>query len=361
MSIIIAVLVFSIIVFIHELGHFLVAVKSGMSVEEFSIGIGPRIYTRKGKLTNYSIKLLPFGGSCALKGDDFDDDTSSKTIDESEGSFNSAPVGCRIATIAAGPLANIILAFLAAIVIVCASGEDMALVESTLDGYPASEVGIEAGDKIVKIDNKRIAVYRDMQLYLFINQGKTVDVTVERTSGDKKENFTYTITPKKEVSDDGAVKYMLGLSMDTSNKKISGIGNILYYSYHEIKYIFDSTIYSIKYIFSGKANMDDVSGAVGIVAVTSETVDASMKYGFLTTLLTTLNLTILFSASIGIMNLIPFPALDGGRLVFLIIEAVRRKPVSRKVEAVVHTIGFALLMALMTILLFHDIDKLIVG
>ncbi len=361
MSVIIAILVLGIIVFIHELGHFLVAVKSGMTVEEFSIGIGPRIYTYKGKLTKYSIKLLPFGGSCALKGEDLGEDDTTKSPEENDGSFNSAPVGCRIATIAAGPLANIILAFLAAIVIVCASGEDMAIVESTLDGYPASEVGIEAGDKIVRIDNKKIVFYRDMSLYLFTHQGKTVDVTVERGADGNDESYTYTITPKKEISDDGQVKYMLGLSLDTSNKEISGIGNILYYSCHEIKYMFDSTIESLKYLLSGKAKSDDISGAVGMVAITSEAVDESMKYGLLTTVLTILNLIILLSAGIGIMNLLPFPALDGGRLVFLIIEAIRRKPISRKAEAIVHTVGFALLMALMAVLLLHDIDKFIIG
>lgn len=361
MSIIIAIFVFGIIVFIHELGHFLVAIRSGMVVEEFSIGIGPRIYTYKGKLTNYSFKLLPFGGSCALKGEDLDGVDAAADPKELEGAFNSAPVGCRIATIAAGPIANIILAFLAAIVIVCASGEDMALVEGTLDGYPASTVGIEAGDRIVKIDNKKIAIYRDMSLYLYMHPGKTVDVTVERDTGDKREHYTYTVTPQRELSEDGAASYLLGLSMDTSNKKISGIGNVLYYSYHEIKYIFDSTIESIKYLAEGRASSDEISGAVGMMAITSQTVDKSMQYGLLTTILTTLNITILFSASIGIMNLLPFPALDGGRLVFLIIEAIRRKPVSRRLEAIVHTVGFAFLMALMAYLLIHDIDKYIIG
>lgn len=155
MNIIIALLVFSFIVLIHELGHFLLAKRAGIKVEEFSIGMGPRIFTVKGKETNYSIKLLPLGGSCMMLGEDEDEE-------KTEGSFNSKGVLDRFLVIFAGPFFNFILAFVISVLIITNVGIDRPYVAEAISGYPASEAGIEAGDEILQLDNKNITIYREI-------------------------------------------------------------------------------------------------------------------------------------------------------------------------------------------------------
>ena len=343
LNIVIALIIFGIIVLIHEFGHFLFAKLSGVKVVEFSVGMGPRIFSVKGKETRYSLKLLPLGGSCAMYGEDEDEDAP--------GSFNSAPLLGRIATIAAGPFFNFILAFLVAIFIVANVGVDKPVISGFVSGLPAESSGLMVGDEIEKINGRDIFFYRSVSTYLFMNQGKDITLTVKRNN----EKQTITVTPmyNEEYS-----QYMIGIK-SSGYEKLKNPFSILKYSVLEVKYTISMTVDSLIYLLRGRAKASEISGPVGIVNMIGTTVNESKPYGIFVVLLSLSQMVLLLSANLGVMNLLPLPALDGGRLIFLFLEAIFRRPLNRKVEGYIHFAGFALLMLLMVFVMFNDIRKII--
>ena len=350
MSIIIAILIFGIIVLIHEFGHFIVARWSKIDVLEFSIGMGPSIYTYHGKKTDYSIKLFPIGGSCRMAGEDLEEEGEPK-----EGTFNSRPVWYRLAVIFAGPLFNFILAFLLALFIVSVAGVDKPVISEVRENYPAYNAGIMPGDVIKSIDKKDIHLYRELMLYLYMNPDKTINLKVEREVNKTKEIKNISITPLYDKENE---RYMIGI-VSTDREKVSNFLDVLSYSIYEIKYNIDSTLGGLSQMIRGKASPKQISGPVGIVATVGSSVNESMNYGLMSVLLTVANMTMLLSSTLGIMNLLPIPALDGGRILFLLVEAILRKPLNRRIEAYVHFGGFVLLMILMVFILYNDIVNLI--
>lgn len=349
MSIIIAILIFGIIVLIHEFGHFIVARWSRIDVLEFSIGMGPSIYTYHGKKTDYSIKLFPIGGSCRMAGEDSEEE------EPKEGTFNSRPVWYRLAVIFAGPLFNFILAFLLALFIVSVAGVDKPVISEVKENYPAYNAGIMPGDVIKKIDKKDIHLYRELMLYLYINPEKTINLKIERDVNGAKEIKDVSVTPLYDQENE---RYMIGI-VSTDREKVSNFLDVLSYSIYEIKYNIDSTLSGLMQMIRGKASTKQISGPVGIVATVGSSVNESMNYGLMSVLLTVANMTMLLSSTLGIMNLLPIPALDGGRILFLLVEAILRKPLNRRIEAYVHFGGFVLLMILMVFILYNDIVNLI--
>ena len=343
MNIVIALIIFGIIVLIHELGHFLFAKLSGVKVVEFSVGMGPRIFSVKGKETRYSLKLLPLGGSCAMYGEDEDEDAP--------GSFNSAPLLGRIATIAAGPFFNFILAFLVAIFIVANVGVDKPVISGFVSGLPAESSGLMVGDEIEKINGREIDFYRSVSTYLFMNQGKDITLTVKRNN----EKQTITVTP---VFNEEYSQYMIGIK-SSGYEKLKNPFSVLKYSVLEVNYTISMTVDSLIYLLRGKARASEISGPVGIVNMIGTTVNESKPYGIFVVLLSLSQMVLLLSANLGVMNLLPLPALDGGRLIFLFLEAIFRRPLNRKVEGYIHFAGFALLMLLMVFVMFNDIRKII--
>ena len=341
MGIVLAILVFSLIVFIHELGHFLLAKANKIRVDEFSIGMGPRIFSFQKGETRYSLKLLPLGGSCMMGEDDVED--------VGEGSFNSKSVWARISVIVAGPLFNFILALIFAIIIVGYTGYDKPVISGVLDGFPAAEAGMKAGDEIVRINGKRVHVWREITYHNMFHQGETVELVYER-DGEKHE---VTITPKKD--EDG--NYLLGVTSPSKYEKANFFTAIQYGAY-EVKFWINTTLESLKMLVTGKVGVDQLSGPVGIVTVVDDTYQQTKSYGALIVFMQMLNIGILLSANLGVMNLLPLPALDGGRLVFLVIEAIRGKRVSPEKEGWVHGIGLILLLILMAFVMFNDIRKL---
>ena len=343
LNIVIALIIFGIIVLIHEFGHFLFAKLSGVKVVEFSVGMGPRIFSVKGKETRYSLKLLPLGGSCAMYGEDEDEDAP--------GSFNSAPLLGRIATIAAGPVFNFILAFLVAIFIVANVGVDKPVISGFVSGLPAESSGLMVGDEIEKINGRDIDFYRSVSTYLFMNQGKYITLTVKRNN----EKQTITVTPmyNEEYS-----QYMIGIK-SSGYEKLKNPFSILKYSVLEVTYTISMTVDSLIYLLRGRARASEISGPVGIVNMIGTTVNESKPYGIFVVLLSLSQMVLLLSANLGVMNLLPLPALDGGRLIFLFLEAIFRRPLNRKVEGYIHFAGFALLMLLMVFVMFNDIRKII--
>lgn len=478
-SIIAALLIFTVIVVIHEFGHFLLAKKHGVGVPEFSIGMGPRIITvaktEKGMrcrflcsqskfdsleewkdVTKYSWKLFPLGGSCAMVGEDEDNDA--------EDSFNTKGVWARFSIIFAGPFFNFILAFIFSVIIIGHSGIDIPLVRVVYDNQPAQTAGIQKGDIIKEVDGKKITIGREIDTHFLLHPftGKDVEVVVERDgetktltvdphyktylfgftygaqatsntkiaevskdlpfdkaglkSGDKiksvnghvvtngeelgnvmsQENVsgnpvtfvieqdgqekTFEITPEPKESmtlglfaaADESIKTVVEPNKSPKEVKVNPFvraGYVLKYSVIEVKYWIETTVASLGRLVSGKLSKDDISGPVGIVSTVGDVIDQTADYGkamkksglkiFTDIIMNMLYMAVLLSANLGIMNLLPLPALDGGRLVFILIEAVRGKPIDPAKEGYVHFAGFVVLMLFMVFIMYNDILRII--
>lgn len=343
MSIIIALIVFSIIVIFHELGHFWLAKANGIKVNEFSLGLGPTIWgVQKGE-TKYSIKLLPFGGACMMEGEDEES--------SDERAFGAKSVWARMSVVFAGPFFNFIMAFVFAFVLMCCIGYDKPQITDVLPGYAAEEAGIQAGDVITKIDGMRVHFYREISAYSMFHPGETVEIAYERDG----EIYTTELTPKY---DEEAGRYLYGFSYLTQRVRGNLLTNFTN-SFYELRYWIYTTLQSLRMLVTGQLSVNELSGPVGIVKNMGDTYTEAVKSeGYYTAFLNILNWIILLSANLGVMNLLPLPALDGGRLVFLIVEAIRGKKIDPNKEGVVHLIGIALLFLLMFVVMFNDIRKL---
>ena len=347
MNSVLAVLILGGIILFHELGHFIFAKLSGIEVTEFSLGMGPRLLSLKKGETRYSLKLLPFGGSCAMLGEDEDA--------EGDRAFNNKPVFNRIAVVAGGPLFNFLLAFLLSLVIVgCAGGFYEPVVVGVEKGYPAEQVGILPGDVITKVNHRSVHSYRDLTPYLTAHPHQDVTITWKHTDENgKTEKRSAKITP---VYIDRTGQSMIGVRFDATLQKITNPAQLVVQSVYEVEhwigYVFDS-------MFVGKVTADDISGPVGIVTTIDHTVEQAASAGKTVVAVVLMNFAVLLSANLGVMNLLPLPALDGGRLVFLIIEAIRRKPIDREKEGTIHAVGMIVLLVLMVFILFNDVRKLL--
>ena len=327
MSIVIALLVFSVIILFHEFGHFLLAKLNKITVVEFSLGMGPRLLSFEAGGTRYSWKLLPFGGSCMMLGEDGEE--------EEEGSFGSKSVWARMSVIAAGPIFNFLLAFIMALFIVGNLGYDVPVLLNVTEGMPAANAGLQAGDRIVKMNGKRIHLYREVQNYSMFHQGETVIFQYERDG----ELHEATVTPELT---NGSYKYGIGGNINYRQK--TNVLETLEYSAYEVYYWIDTTVSSLGLLFKGGVQLDDMSGPVGVVDAIGTTYQESRDEGAFYVWMNLLNIAILLSANLGVMNLLPIPALDGGRLIFLIVEAIRRRRVEPELEAKIHFAGLMLLM-----------------
>ena len=343
MKIILAILIFSLIIIFHEFGHFLFAKLGGIGVTEFSLGMGPRILSKQIGETRYSWKLLPFGGSCMMVGEDGES--------EEENAFGSKSVWTRISVVAAGPIFNFILAFFLSLFIVGSIGYDAPDVAVVVDGYPAAEAGMQAGDRIISMNQKKIHIYREVSFYVQTHQGETVTVTYERDG----ERHTVTLEPKQSESG----TYLLGFRGSGVRTK-GNVFQTIAYSAYEVKYWISTTLKSLEMMFAGQVSANDISGPVGIIDTIGNTYEASKEDGSFYVWLNMLNISILLSANVGVMNLLPIPALDGGRLVFLFLEVLRRgKRIDPEKEGMVHFAGLVLLMALMLVVMFNDFKNIL--
>lgn len=342
-SIILSILAFGLLIISHEFGHFLFAKLNGICVEEFSVGMGPRLISHVFGETRYSLKLVPFGGSCMMLGEDEDN--------EDERSFNKKSVWARISVLFAGPFFNFVFAFILALILIGIMGIDKPIIQGVVDNTPAQEAGILPGDNIVKLNDKNIRIYRDISLYLYLHGQETLNITYER------EGNTYTTTIIPQYNQDSG-RYIMGIQFSGQRTKVNLIDTVKY-SLYEVKYWISYTFTSLKMLISGQVSAKEISGPVGLVSSMSSVVEESVSSGMLYVLLNLMNFCILLSANLGVMNLLPIPALDGGRLLFLIIEVFRGKPIDPQKEGIVHGAGFLLLIGLMVIVLFNDIVKLL--
>lgn len=355
LNILAAIFLFGLIVLIHEFGHFLFAKLNGIGVVEFSIGMGPRLCSFVRGETRYSIKILPFGGSCMMVGED--------SSDPDPKSFQNKSVLARISVIAAGPGFNFILAFLFAMVIVAQVGHDTAILKDVTEGSPAQEAGLQAGDKITRINQRKVSAYRDVSLYLYTHPGETVTVCYERPFGGVWQKGTAAEKRSVEITpayNEQYQSYMLGVVFE-GYEKAENPFQFLAYSAYEVKYCITSTFDSFGMLFRRQLKVDEaVAGPVQIVTMVGETVGEGREAGARALIYIIANWGLLLSASLGIMNLLPIPALDGGRLLFLLVELVRGEPINPEKEGMIHLAGMMLLMALMVMILFNDIRKLMI-
>lgn len=342
MKIVIAIVIFSLIILFHELGHFLLAKKNGIRVNEFCLGLGPTVVGFTKGETKYSIHLLPFGGACMMEGEDTDSDD--------ERAFGKKSVWARISVVVAGPIFNFIMAFVFSVILIGCIGYDKPVLNGVMEGYPAEEAGMAKGDTIVEINNKKIHFWREVNLYLYFHAGEEIEVTYARDG----EYNTVTLTPKY---DEEKGVYYAGFYGNVQKTKGNILQTVQYGAYY-VKYWVDVTFESLKMLVTGKAGVQDMSGPVGIVKTIGDTYEESKTSGGFYVFLNMLNISILLSANLGVMNLLPLPALDGGRLVFLFVEAIRRKKVDPEKEGMVHFVGMMCLMLLMVVIMFSDIRKL---
>lgn len=328
------IIVFGLIIFIHELGHFLTAKAFGVKVHEFSLGMGPCLLKKNSGETQYSLRTFPIGGYVRMEGEDFDS--------EDENAFNKKKPWQRLIVLAAGGIMNFFLGF-ALLMIFTGSNPDYVIttneVAELAEGYNAEKAGIEKGDRIIKIDNSTVRTQMDMSLAL---DGKSnADITVKRNG--EKLKFNVDI-----LQEDGS--YKLGIYVKRVDKNIATVAkNSFDMLFTVIKYTYSS----FGDLFKGEIGVEDTSGPVGIV---TEIGKASQR-GFLDVLW----IMILLTLNLGVVNLFPLPALDGGRIIFVLIELITRKKVNQNVEGIIHTIGFLLLILLMLYITKNDIVKLFKG
>lgn len=346
-SIIWFIVILSVIVIAHEFGHYIVARINGIHVVEFSVGMGPTLlhYT-KGE-TKYSLKLLPLGGSCRFEGEDGLNESETPT----GRAFNDANVWARIATVFAGPFFNFIIAFIFAMIIVGFCGSDLPVVQGLTEGRPAEESGLEVGDVITSINGEHIHVWRDITLISILNDGEALEIEYTRDG----EEGSCLIYPQYVESED---RYYIGIEGGTTYIECKGL-KLFQYSWYELIFNFRNTLKSLKQMILGKISADNISGPVGIAQVVDESYDAAKDYGTSSVILTMMNIAMLLSVNLGVINLLPLPALDGGRLVFLFVEVIRGKQIPPEKEGIVHLIGIILFFILTIFVFYNDIRRII--
>jgi len=344
LKIIIALVMICVIVLAHEFGHYIIARMNGIIAKEFFIGVGPTIWKKQKGETLYSIKLLPLGGACVFGNED-------DIEDPSQNSYLSANVWARIATIFAGPFFNFLLAFVISLFVVSGTGYTPTQVVDVTPGSPAAAAGIQPGDKITRFDGKKVYMYGEITFATMYNAGEPVEVTLLRNG----EKVRTVVTPEY---DKNYGRMMIGITFTGSEVKPSPL-QVLKYSHATVRYWIKISIESLKMLFTGRVAMNELSGPVGITQAVSEVYDEASDYGLMAIVYSMLDFSILITANLGVMNLIPFPALDGGKLVFLFYEAIRKKPVSKEIEGAVNLVGIVLLMILMVFVMFNDIQRLI--
>ena len=338
--IIVALLVFGLLIFIHELGHFLAARACGVAVKEFAIGMGPRIFSWRSKKydTEYGLRLLPIGGYVSMVGEDEDSD--------SEKAFCNKSVWKRMAIILAGPAMNILLGFILMVVLVVGQGNLISTTVAGFDENAISSAQLEVGDEIVKVGRVRVHTFNDV-IYEIMHQGnEPVDMTVIR-NGEKTvlENVEFPTEVQSGV-EIGVYDIIPYLDRPTA---INYVKHAFFRSVSTVKMVFDSLVDLI----SGRYGMEAVSGPVGVTEVI---VDAA-RTGFFYLLY----VVIVISINLGIFNLVPFPALDGGRFLLYVIEVVRGKPVKKEVEGYINFAGLLILFAFMAFVIVKDVIKLFGG
>ena len=375
-------------VFIHELGHFVMARRAGVFVEEFALGMGPRLFGFKGKprknknssaddsrrerlswhsstaeddvgdieeATEFSLRLFPIGGFCRMRGAD-------EALDDDPGSLSNKKIRHRMFVMAGGSLFNFIAAFVLFFILVLLTGYSVPQIHRVNEGTPAYHAGLQPGDRITHIDGRRVALFEDFITQLDFSNGEPIDVRFVREGGANN----VTLTPM--VTEDGffrlgfiAIRHIGLLGEGPEDFPTVGVWGTLTTSAEMIIFNMRMPFTLLARLISGRDMPAGatVMGPIGMAGEVTAIYQQVIQEGLLDTLLTMLFFTALLNAALGVMNLLPIPALDGARLVFLIIEGIRRKPVPPEREGMVHMVGFVVLMLLAVFIAYRDIVRLL--
>ena len=348
LSLVLFIIILGTIVLVHEFGHFLFSKLFGVYVYEYSIGMGKKVFSKKPKNseTEYNIRLLPIGGFVRLAGEEGED--GDETVPESRKLYKKK-FWERFLIFFMGPGFNMILAFVSLFIMCLFFTGTLTTLElgKMQTEYPAYQAGLRDGDKIIAVEGEKVSTWTQARMKIStIKEGADISFKIKKKDGTTE---TIKITPKKEETKEGKTTYVYGISSKTIKK--SGLLGSINYAFNETKNIILSMGTTLKYLFTGHIGVNDLSGPVGIY----EVVDKESKVG----ISNLFYLLAYLSINVGIINLIPFPAFDGGHILFLIIEKIRRKPVSSNVEATITGIGFICLMLLMIYVTCHDVLNLI--
>ncbi len=375
-TIILFLIIFGIVVISHEFGHFIIARRNGIRVLEFSVGMGPTLFSYTKNGIKYSLKLFPIGGACMFDGEDGmmaqDEEEQGgmrrRALMEAEPplpkdapdvqtqsygvAFMEAGVWKRIAAVFAGPFFNFILAFLVAVVLTAFSGVDLPVVSMLSEDSAAEEAGLLPGDVITQINHEKIHFYREVMVISSLNKGETLEIHYER-DGSKG---VATVTPRYDEQDG---RYYIGIGGGGEYLKCNPL-QVFQYGFYEVEYFVKTTYKSLGMLLRGQVKKEEVSGPIGIAQFVGESYEqAEESYGTSSAILTMLEIIVLLSVNLGILNLLPLPALDGGRLLFMFVEVVRGKPVSPEKEGMIHFAGLVVFMVLMVFIMYNDIMKLV--
>ena len=343
LQIILAILAFGMLVIVHEFGHFITAKRGGVQVNEFWIGMGPTLLKKEHNGTLYCLKLLPFGGACVMEGEDEES--------ESEHAFGKASLPRRMLIVAAGALMNFLVGFLIVLAVIQPNGPNGGYIVSTIDSVnPASTAatagGLQAGDEILEVDGYNILMRSDFEIALARGADTTYEVVVRRDG--EKITLPAVVLEATIEGEDG--RKMIGLTFAEQPNSIGmHINMAVRTSVNYARMVWAS----LGMLVTGQVGVDQLSGPVGVAEVMATTASYSIS--------AFLQLVAFISINLGVMNLLPLPALDGGRLVFLILEGIRRKPVPAKYEGYIHAAGLMLLLALMVYVTGQDILRIVAG
>ena len=335
---ILAILLFCIMIFPHELGHFIAARRVGVKVNEFAFGMGPAIWKKQGPETLYSIRLFPVGGFCAMEGEDEDSNEPR--------AFGNKKPWQKIVVLAAGSFMNIICAIVIMSLVIGIMGFTTTVVGQVTEDLPAKAAGILEGDKLLKIDDTEIEQWTDVSKALQASGGEEVVVTLERDKQVETVSVVPQLTEGVDAQGNPAQGYVLGVTCKISHNPFMAVVDGAQSTCNMTKMMFSA----LGQLFTGKAGVDELSGPVGMINMVSQTTEYGFwYYGFLTALI---------CVNLAIINLLPLPALDGGRIIFVIYTMITGKTVSEKVEGAIHMVGMVLLLALMVFVTMNDITRI---
>lgn len=333
-----SIIVFGVLIFFHELGHFMVAKMVGIKVLEFSLGFGPKLISITSKETAYNLRVFPLGGFVRMAGMDPDEEE-----EEDDRGFNRKSVFERISVIAAGPIMNFVLTIVLLAFIFTTHGlpELTTVVQEAIEGRPAALAGIRAGDRIVEINNNRMETWDELKRTVAANPGHELEIIIERD----QERIIYRVVPYRDDRGQGLI------GIQPTQKKVGPLMAFVAGTKYTVYMCYQILDYLGKGI-TGQVALE-LGGPVIIVATINDAVRSTSW------LVNLLSLSAFLSVSLGLFNLFPIPALDGSRIVFLVLEKLRGRPVEPKKENFIHMIGFGLLIMLIVVITYNDILRLI--
>lgn len=350
MFIVIAIIAFGVLIGIHEFGHFIAAKTLGVKVNEFSIGMGPAIFKRQKGETLYALRCLPIGGYCAMEGEDEETDDP--------GCFTKQSAWKKVIILSAGSFMNFLLGFVLVLIIFSqVAGFNAPVISGFTENNPyEGENALQVGDEIYSVDGHRIYFTGNFGLYLSRNSSQVYDIVVIRDS-ERVELSDFAMKPYEQA--DGSMLYGINFTIAEAN-----LGNILKYSWYTTIDFVRQVWLALSDLVSGLVGLDDMAGVVGIVGmindVGSQTAESE---GVGVAIMDVLYLVAFIAVNLAVMNMLPIPALDGGRVLFVLVNAVvrlfTRRSIPARYEGYVHTAGFVALLGLMVVVMYNDISRLI--